>query len=105
MFWTMVDGKMVDPRDIEETPDMRETTDPMGAPIKLQDGVTFSAVERQTDARRCYICGQACPEIAEYTSTDPKTGVAKRYSMFLHRWCWYYHGGGYEAEKLSRRGR
>jgi hypothetical protein len=104
MFFTVNDGKVVDPRDLEATPDMFAGP----APVKLEKELavpTFGAVDRQDQARSCYICGRSCPEIATFPRKGEMFGTDESYVMFLHRWCWWYSGGGMEQEKLSRSAR
>lgn len=103
MFFTVNDGKVVDPRDLEATPDMFA----LGlAPIKLEQvAPTFGSVDRQDQARSCYICGRTCPEVATFPRKGEMFGTDESYRMFLHQWCWYYQGGGWEQEKLSRSAR
>jgi hypothetical protein len=102
MFWTVNDGKVVDPRDIEETPDMFDEGHPKAPETQ---GPQFFQVERQDQVRPCYLCARPSIEWANFG----------RYAMFLHQHCWWVMGGGWERDRdakqaaerskdLSRRG-
>ncbi len=89
MFWTVNDGQVVDPRDIEETPDMFA---PAAPPEPAKKYPTFYAVETQQEAKPCYLCSKLSAQFAQYG----------RYELPLHEYCWWVFGGGYEASKVRK---